>query len=102
LQANQIRGLLAEYGIVIPVGINNIANERLKSSSQAQDFLAAMAPTVVDLVASAALLLWHSVVPSWRALLLMAVAQVLPVCFKWHPAFVLAVGAALAERGAIP
>jgi chromate transporter len=79
-----------------------IAYERLKNSSQAQDFLAAVAPTVVGLVASAALLLWHSAIPSWRALLLMAVALVLLVRFKWHPAFVLAVGAALAALGAIP
>jgi len=79
-----------------------IAYERLKNSSQAQDFLAAVAPTVVGLVASAALLLWHSAIPSWRALLLLTVALVLLVRFKWHPAFVLAVGAALAALGAIP
>ena len=42
-----------------------IAYERLKSSSHAQDFLAAVAPTVVGLVASAALLLWRSAIPSW-------------------------------------
>ena len=79
-----------------------IAYEHLKSSSHAQDFLAAVAPTVVGLVASAALLLWRSAIPSWPELLLMTVALVLLVRFKWHPAFVLAGGAALAALGAIP
>ena len=79
-----------------------IAYERLKSSSHAQDFLAAVAPTVVGLVASAALLLWRSAIPSWPELLLMTVALVLLVRFKWYPAFVLAGGAALAALGVIP
>ena len=98
--------LLATVALLTPAMILMtaicIAYERLKSSSQAQDFLAAVAPTVVGLVASAALLLWHSAIPSWRALLLMAVALVLLVRFQWYPAFVLAVGAALAALGAIP
>jgi chromate transporter len=79
-----------------------MAYERLKKSSHAQDFLAAVAPTVVGLMASAALLLWRSAIPSWRALLLMAVAMILLLRFRWHPAFVLAAGAALAALGAIP
>jgi len=79
-----------------------IAYEHLKSSSHAQDFLSAVAPTVVGLVASAALLLWRSAIPSWPELLVMAVALIMLVRFKWHPAFVLAGGAALAALGAIP
>jgi chromate transporter len=79
-----------------------IAYERLKSSPQAQDFLAAVVPTVVGLVASAALLLWRSAIPSWPELLIMVVSLVLLVRFKWHPAFVLAGGAALATLGVIP
>ncbi|MGZ5016513.1 MAG: chromate efflux transporter [Methylobacter sp.] len=98
--------LLATVALLTPsmilMTVICIAYERLKNSSQARDFLAAVAPTVVGLVASAALLLWHSAIPSWRALLLMAVALVLLVRFKWHPAFVLAVGAALAALGANP
>ena len=43
-----------------------------------------------------------SAVPSWQSALLMIVALVLFVRFKWHPAFVLAGGAALAAWGAIP
>ena len=73
-----------------------------KGSSRAKDFLSAVTPTVVGLVASAALLLWHSAIPSWRAMLLMVVAVVLLVRFKWHPAFVLALGISLAATGVIP
>ncbi|QJD30418.1 chromate efflux transporter [Methylococcus geothermalis] len=98
--------LLATVALLTPamilMAVICIAYERLKTSSQAQDFLAAVAPTVVGLIASAALLLWHSAIPSWRALLLMAVAMVLLIRFTWHPAFVLAVGATLAVLGAIP
>jgi chromate transporter len=76
--------------------------ERLKESSRTQDFLTGVGPTVVGLVASAALILWHSAIPSWRALLLTAVALGLLVRFKWHPAFVLGVGAALAAARIVP
>ena len=79
-----------------------IAYERLKSSSHAQDFLATVAPTVVGLVDSAALLLWQSAIPSWPELLLMTMTLVLLVHFKWHPAFVLAGVAALAALRVIP
>ncbi len=79
-----------------------IGYERLKESSRAQDFLSGVAPAVVGLVASAALLLWCSAIPSWRALLLGALALVLLVRFKWHPAFVLALGAALAAARMVP
>ena len=76
--------------------------DRFKDSSRAKDFLAGVTPTVVGLVASAALLLWPSSVASWRAAVLMIVALALLVRFKWHPAFVLAVGAGLATLGIVP
>jgi chromate transporter len=76
--------------------------DRFKDSSRAKDFLAGVTPTVVGLVASAALLLWPSTIASWRALLLMLVALALLVRFKWHPAFVLALGAGLAAQGIVP
>jgi len=57
---------------------------------------------VVGLLASAALLLWRSAIPSWPELLIMEVALIMLVRFKWHPVFVLAGGAALAALGAIP
>ncbi len=73
-----------------------------KGSSRAKDFLAGVTPTVVGLVASASFLLWHSAIPSWRALALMVAALCLLIRFKWHPAFVLAFGAGLAATGIIP
>jgi chromate transporter len=76
--------------------------DRFKDSSRAKDFLAGVTPTVVGLVASAALLLWPSSIASWRAAALMIVALALLVRFKWHPAFVLAVGAGLAALGIVP
>ncbi len=79
-----------------------IGYEHLKESTRAQDFLSGVGPTVVGLVASAALILWRSAIPSWRALLLTAVAIVLLVRFKWHPAFVLGLGAALATARIVP
>ncbi len=80
----------------------SVGYERLKQSSRAQDFLSGVGPTVVGLVASAALILWHSAIPSWRAVLLGVLALALLVRFKWHPAFVLALGAALAGLGVVP
>ena len=82
---------------IISAGYNHF-----KDSSRAKDFLAGVTPTVVGLVASAAFLLWHSAIPSWRALALMVIALGLLIRFKWHPAFVLAIGAGLAAMGLIP
>jgi chromate transporter len=76
--------------------------DRFKDSSRAKDFLAGVTPTVVGLVASAAMLLWPSTIASWRALVLMIVAVALLIRFKWHPAFVLALGAGLAGQGIVP
>jgi chromate transporter len=76
--------------------------DRVEDSSRAKDFLAGVTPTVVGLVASAALLLWPSSIASWRAAVLMLVALALLVRFKWHPAFVLAVGAGVAALGLVP
>lgn len=76
--------------------------DRFKDSGRAKDFLAGVTPTVVGLVASAAFLLWPSTIASWRSLVFMIVAMGLLVRFKWHPAFVLAVGAVLAATGLVP
>ena len=98
--------LLATAALFTPAMVLMVAicigYERLKESSRAQDFLSGVSPAVAGLVASAALLLWRSAIPSWRALLLGALALVLLVRFKWHPAFVLALGAALAAARMVP
>ncbi len=76
--------------------------ERLRDTERAYDFLAGVAPAVVGLVASAALVLWPSAILSWRALVLAAVAFLLLVRFRWPPVLVLALGAALAAAGLVP
>jgi chromate transporter len=87
---------------MVLMAVISIGYERLKGSSRAQDFLSGVGPCVVGLVASAALILWRSAIPSWRALALAVVAVVLLVRFKWHPAFVLGLGAALAVARLVP
>ena len=76
--------------------------ERFRNSERFADFMSGVSPAVVGLIASAAVLLWAPAIPSWRALLLAAAALGLLLRFRWHPAFVLALGAALAAFGAIP
>lgn len=78
------------------------AYTRLQDSARLHDFMAGVSPVVVGLVTSAALLLWPSAIPSWRALVCMAGALVLLVRYRWHPAFVLAPAAALATLGWVP
>ena len=75
---------------------------RFQNSRRLHDFMAGVSPVVVGLVASAALLLWRSGVPTWRALALMLIALMLLVRWRWHPAFVLALGAAAALLGWVP
>jgi len=87
---------------IVLMAIISLGYERLKDSTRAQDFLAGVAPTVVGLVVSSVFLLWHSAIPSWRALLLAAAALFLLVRLKWPPALVLAFGAASAVVGWVP
>ncbi len=98
--------LLATAALFTPamilMAVISVGYEHFKGSSRAKDFLAGVTPTVVGLVASAAFLLWRSAVPSWRALALAALALGLLIRFKWHPAFVLALGAGLAATGIVP
>ncbi len=69
--------------------------EQLKGTRRAQDFLAGVTPAVVGLMVGAALLLAPGSIPNLRASLFAGLALLLLTRFKWHPAFVLAVGAAL-------
>lgn len=87
---------------ILLMAIISLGYERLKDSTRAQDFLSGVAPTVVGLVVSSVFLLWHSAIPSWKALLLAAAALFLLVRLKWPPALVLAFGAATAIVGLVP
>jgi len=76
--------------------------DRLKGTRRAQDFLSGVTPAVVGLVVGAALLLAPGSIPSLKALLLVGLALALLTRFRWHPAFVLALGAALGALHWIP
>jgi chromate transporter len=76
--------------------------ERLKGTRRAQDFLAGVTPAVVGLVVGAAVVLAPGSIPSLRALGFAGLALVLLTRFKWHPAFVLALGAVLGTLRWIP
>jgi chromate transporter len=76
--------------------------DRLKGTRRAQDFLAGVTPAVVGLVVGAALILAPGSIPSPRALLFAGLALVLLTRLKWHPAFVLALGALLGTLHWIP
>ncbi len=76
--------------------------ERLKGTRRVQDFLAGVTPAIVGLVVGAALLLAPGSIPSLRALLFAGLALLLLTRLKWHPAFVLALGAALGTVHWIP
>jgi chromate transporter len=76
--------------------------DRLKGTRRAQDLLAGVTPAVVGLVVGAALILAPGSIPSLRALGFAGLALVLLTRFKWHPAFVLALGAVLGTLRWIP
>ncbi len=75
---------------------------RLQGSRRLHAFMSGVGPAVVGLVAGAAVLLWPSGIVSWRAFVVMAVALALLVRWRWHPAFVLAVGVVSAMLGWVP
>lgn len=73
-----------------------------RRSDRFADFMSGVSPAVVGLITSAAALLWSQAIPSWRALLLAVASGVLLLRFRWHPAFVLILGAFLAAIGVVP
>jgi chromate transporter len=66
---------------------------RLKDLHHAQNLLAGLTPTVVGLILGAALLLAPGALHALPGFVLFGVAMLLLVRFRWHPAFVLALGA---------
>ena len=67
---------------------------RFRDDRRVMRFLSGVNPAVTGLIASAAVLLGQSALASWRGLLLAGLSFILLVRFRWHPAFVLAIGAA--------
>ncbi len=74
---------------------------RLKEEPRVQDFLAGITPAVVGMVVSASVLLAPGALQGLAGWALLATAFLLLVRFQWHPAWVLAVGAALGAAGII-
>lgn len=72
---------------------------RLKDLGRAQDLLAGLSPVVVGLILGAALLLAKGAIHGFPGILLGLLALVLLLRFRWHPAFVLALGAAAGALG---
>ncbi len=74
---------------------------RFKEKPRVQDFLAGVAAAVVGMVVSAAFLLAPGILHDFAGWCLMAAAMVLLLRLQWHPAWVLAMGAALGAIGIV-
>ncbi|MDA8156687.1 MAG: chromate efflux transporter [Actinomycetota bacterium] len=73
----------------------------IKEGPRVKDFLGGIAPAVVGMVMSAAVLLAPGTLHGAAAWGLMAIALALLARFQWHPAFVLAIGAVLGAFGVV-
>jgi len=74
---------------------------RLREERRFQDFLSGVAPAVVGMVLSASLLLAPGTLHGFTGWCLLAAALLLLIRFKWHPAWVLAIGAILGTVGLV-
>src|ERR1017187_953170 len=75
---------------------------RYRGDLRVRRFLAGVNPAVTGLILSAAWLLGTSAIGSWRGGVLSGVCLLLLLKFRWHPAFVLAIGAAAGYAGVLP
>jgi chromate transport protein ChrA len=75
---------------------------RFRDNQRAQRFLAGVNPAVVGLILSAALLLGRGALISWHGYALLVLAFALLAVLRWHPAFVLAIGAVAGYFGLLP
>jgi chromate transport protein ChrA len=75
---------------------------RFREDRRAKRFLNGINPAVAGLIFATAILLAPAALASWRGLLLCGVSLVLLTRFRWHPAFVLAIGAVTGLLGVSP
>jgi chromate transporter len=75
---------------------------RFREDRRAKRFLSGINPTVAGLIFAAAILLALGALASWRGPLLCGISLVLLARFRWHPAFVLAIGAVAGLLGVSP
>jgi chromate transporter len=88
-------------GIVLMLAISRQYG-RFRDDHRAQRFLAGVNPAVVGLILSAALVLGRSALVSWHGYALFALSFCLLAGLRWHPAFILAIGAAAGYFGLLP
>jgi chromate transporter len=88
-------------GILLMLAISH-QYARFRDDQRAQRFLAGVNPAVVGLILSAALLLGRGALISWHGYVLLVLAFALLAVLRWHPAFVLAIGAAAGYFGMLP
>ena len=74
---------------------------RLKDARYFKDFMGGVTPAVVGMVVGAAVLLAPGVLHGLAGWVLLALALLLLARFQWHPAWVLAIGAALGTAGVV-
>ena len=76
--------------------------ERFRNDARASRFLSGINPAVVGLLLGAAILLARSDLASWRGWAAAALSLLLVARYRWHPAPVLAMGAAAGYLGLLP
>ena len=75
---------------------------RFRDDHRAQRFLAGVNPAVAGLILSATLVLGRSALVSWHGYALFALSFCLLAGLRWHPAFILVIGAAAGYFGLLP
>ncbi len=88
-------------GIILMLAISHQYG-RFRDDHRAQRFLSGINPAVAGLILSAALVLGRSALVSWHGYALLAISFSLLAGLRWHPAFVLAIGAAAGYFGLLP
>ena len=88
-------------GVLLVLAISYQYNRFLRGR-RTQHFLAGLNPAVAGLILSAAFLLSRNALVSWHGYVLIAFSFLLLAGLRWHPAFVLAVGAAVGYFQLLP
>jgi chromate transporter len=88
-------------GIVLMLAISR-QYARFRDDRRARRFLAGVNPAVTGLILSAALVLGRSALVSWHGYALFLLSFCLLAGLRWHPAFILAIGAAAGYFGLLP
>ncbi len=98
--------LVATFALYLPAVILMLAlcrgYERLKGGIATRAFLAGIVPAVVGLVLSAGIVLAPGTLHSWRGYIFAALALLVLIRWRLHPALVLATGALAGVAGLLP